>query len=218
MKTIFNYLFFLIIILSIGSCKKNTDYLKINGSIYNPANQSHISNVDINLFAKGVSSGVYSAGFNQIATTTSNQQGFYEILIPKEKSDLYRLHVHKPEYFTKTIEFSANVFTQQNTYVQNIELHSSGYIQLRIVNAYPFDEEDVVVFYFTNTNEVCIDCCSNSSNKGLGPQFDTTIVCKFYGDSYVHFLRSVKKNNQTNIYTDSLFCPAFSVSEYVIQY
>lgn len=208
---------FLIVLVLFTSCKK-TDYIKINGYVFDKSDQSDIDKANVTLFAKGIASGVYSSGFRQIAKTTSNPDGYYEMNIPKEKSDSYKLIAHKDDYFSKQIEFSANVFDNQSFYEQNLELYSSGYIQLRLINKYPYDENDLIVFYFTNADEVCADCCSKTPYQGIGEMFDTTIVCKFYGNMNIHFVRNVKKDKQTNIYTDSLYCPAFSLAEYTIEY
>lgn len=200
------------------SCKKKETELTISGTVYDPDLQQYVSSATVVLSGNGMQSGVYVPSFTQIATTTTDATGKFSFAFVREKADNYRLVVKKDMYFEKTIEFSASVFDQSPDYVEEVELRPSGFVQIHLKNAYPSDNDDLVVFYFTNCVEDCIDCCLNTPRNGYGPAFDTTFTCRFYGNKKINFLWSVTKDQQTDVYTDSLYCPAFDTQYYEILY
>jgi hypothetical protein len=214
MKTLHWFLLVLLVI----SCRKRETDVNISGRVYDPDLQQYIASATVILSGNGLQSGVYVPGFSHIATTTTDASGNFSFTFVRDKADMYRLVFKKDMYFEKTIEFSAAVFDSSSEHLENVQLRPSGLIQVHLKNAYPSDDDDLVVFYFTNCVEECIDCCLNTPRNGYGPAFDTTFTCRFYGNKKINFLRSVTKDQQTNVFADSLFCPAFDTQVHEILY
>jgi hypothetical protein len=200
------------------SCKKNKDEIEISGRVFDSSNNQYLADAKVKLGGNGVQSGVYTPGFTDIASVQTDANGNFSFTVKKDKSDSFRLTVSKDQYFPQVFEFSSAVFSQSSTFTKDIEMPATGTLQVRIRNAYPDDYDDKIVFYFSNSDLVCLECCTNTHRTGNGPTFDTTITCKFYGNSNIVLLRSVTKNQQTNVYFDSLYCPSFSTAEYEILY
>jgi hypothetical protein len=199
------------------SCKKDNNLI-IKGKVYDPNLKKYLSEVNIILKGNGVVSGVYTQGFQQIASVVTDIDGCFSVEIEKDRSDKFILIFSKDSYFSKEYEFSASVFNINNTFEKDFEIMPLGYVNVHLYNEYPFDSEDKVVYYFTNTQEECMDCCVNNSSIGMGEVYDTNFTCKFYGNSYIYFARSVTKDSNTNVYIDSLYCKAFSTETYDIPY
>jgi len=200
------------------SCKKNKDDIEISGRVFDSSNNQYLADAKVKLGGNGIQSGVYTPGFTDIASVQTDANGNFSFTVKKDKSDSYRLTVSKDQYFPQVFEFSSAVFSQSTTFTKDIEMPAAGTLQVRIRNAYPDDFDDKIVFYFSNSDLSCIECCTNIHRTGNGPAFDSTITCKFYGNKKIVLLRSVTKNQQTNVFFDSLYCPAFSTAAYEILY
>jgi hypothetical protein len=212
--------FFLIIFSSflLSACNKKKDEITISGRIFDDSSGQFVSGATVRLSGNGVQSGVYSPDFVHIDTKTTDNDGVFSFTLKKDRSDGFRIAVTKDMYFQEVHEFSSAVFYDADEYDKQIHLKPAGFIQLRVRNAFPDDWDDKIVFYFSNSDLNCSDCCTNTPHTGNGPTFDSTFTCRFYGDTKIVFLRSVTKNQQTNVYFDSLFCPVFSTASYEITY
>jgi len=210
------HLFLLILLLV--SCKKKDTEVSISGRVYDPDLKEYVASATVVLSGNGLQAGVYVPGFARIATTTTDASGNFSFPLTRDKVDKYRLQINKDMYFENTIEFSATVFDNSTKYEKEVSLRPSGFVQIHLKNAYPSDDDDFVVFYFTNCAEDCIDCCVKTPRNGYGPAFDTTFTCRFYGNRKINFLRSVTKDLHTNVFADSLFCKAFETQYYEVLY
>jgi len=200
------------------ACNKNKDEITISGRIFDAKSGQFLSGATVRLSGNGVQSGVYSPDFVHIDTKTTDSDGGFTFTLKKDRSDSFRIAVSKDMYFQEVVEFSSAVFYDADQYDKEILLKPAGFIELRVRNAFPDDWDDKIVFYFSNSDLNCSDCCTNTPHTGNGPMFDSTFICRFYGDNKIVFLRSVTKNQQTNVYFDSLYCPMFTTASYEITY
>ena len=218
MKTSAKLLSFIFAAFLFTACNKNKDEITISGRIFDPDLNKYVSGAVVKLSGNGIQSGVYTPGYSEIERMTTSEDGSFSFTLKKSTHDGFRLTVTKDNYFTQTHDFSASVFYEASEYEKEVLFRPSGTLEIHLYNAYPSDEDDKVVFYFSNADLTCSGCCINSPLTGNGPAFDTTFSCKFYGNQNVLFLRSVTKNQHTNLFFDSLFCPAFSTATYHIEY
>jgi hypothetical protein len=209
--------FFYFAIFAAG-CKKHEDEITISGRIYDNGFSQYLSGATVKLSGNGVQNGIYSPEFVTLETLITDAGGNFVFKRNKDRSDSFRITVTKDSYFTENYEFSSSVFSSSLTYNLEIKVEPQGQIQVHLYNAYPSDNDDKVVYYFANSDLDCMNCCTNVPHIGLGPAYDTTFTCSFYGNRKIVFLRSVTKDQQTNLYLDSLFCPAFSTETYDIPY
>lgn len=212
-------IFVFIILLSLSySCKKKETELKIYGKVYESNQSSPLNNVKIVLSGKSLTSGVYNPFYNDIASATTDVNGNFEIKFKNQRSESYRVSILKENYFSKLIEFSGKEFEVKPEFEKNFNLIPVGFINLRVKNVFPDSFDDKIIFYFSNSNEICEDCCSNIPYTGIGPLFDTTFTCKFYGNETARIFYSVTKDNKTFVYNDTVWCPAFTTVSHTIEY
>ncbi len=202
----------------LSACNKDKDEITISGRVYDSGLDQYLSGATVKLSANGVQSGIYTPDFVVLETTTTDSDGRFSFVRKKDRSDSFRITALKNQYFTEIHEFSSSVFASSVSYSKELEMNPEGFIELRVYNAYPSDEDDQIIFYFTNSDLNCIDCCTNTPHTGMGPAFDTTFTCRFYGNKKIVFMRSVIKDQHTDIYFDSLFCPVFTTEQYTIPY
>lgn len=208
--------FFFLSLLS--ACNKNRDDITISGRVYDSAMGQYLSGATVKLSANGIQSGIYTPDFVELETATTDADGRFSFVRKKDRSDSFRITAIKNQYFSEVHEFSSSVFATSETYTKDLQLNPEGFIELRVFNAYPSDEDDKIIFYFSNSGLNCIDCCTNTPHTGTGPAFDTTFTCRFLGNKKIVFMRSVTKDQHTDIYFDSLFCPVFSTAQYSFPY
>jgi len=220
MKTPFiTFIFYMFAgLMLLTSCKKDKNEIIISGKILDSGFGNYLVGATVKLSGNGIQNGIYSPDFVELETITTDAGGNFSFTRTKDRSDSFRITVTKNEYFSEVHEFSSTVFSASSEYVKEIQIKPSGYLQIHFYNAYPSDDDDQVVFYFSNAGQNCPDCCTNTPHTGYGPAFDTTFTCRFYGNQKICFLRSVTKNQHTNVYLDSLFCPAFETTTYQIPY
>jgi hypothetical protein len=206
------------IVFSTSACKKKKVMLKISGHVYDSDLNQNVAGANVILSGNGLEGGVYSPGFKTINTTVTDANGYYEFSFEKDQSDTYRVFLSKNQYFSITEEFSSSRFDSSVEIALDLELRPAGYVKIHLKNEYPSDDDDQIIFSFTNTAETCLECCNGTPRTGNGPAFDTTFTCMFYGNNKIHFMRSVTKDQHTNVYADSLYCPAFATETYEILY
>lgn len=221
MKNIFRKILFVFFIFSITvllSCKKKETELKLFGTVYDSSQSSALSGVKVVLSGKSLTGGVFNPFYNDVGYATTDEKGNFEISFKNERSDSYRISVLKENYFSQIIEISGKEFESKPSYEKNFSIKPAGYITLRVKNIFPDSYSDQIIFYFSNANEFCEDCCSNLPYTGIGPLYDTTFTCKFYGNEIARIFYSVTKDNKTFVYNDTIWCPAFTTVNHTIEY
>lgn len=207
-----------IIVCFSASCNKNERELKFYGSVFDSNQNKPMEGARIVLSGKNVEGGVYSPHFQEIASTTSDANGKFELTFEKKRTDSYKIYIFKNNYFSFEDIIPGSYFEAETSYEQNVILHPIGFITLNIKNQFPNSENDKIIFSFTNSVENCFDCCKNIEFEGLGTTFDTTFTCKFRGNKYAKIFYNVTKNNSTFVYVDSIFVEPFGTVTYNINY
>jgi len=222
LKKIFQFSLLLLLFLflfSFVNCKKNnTPEIHITGKVYDPNTKEYVSGVNVFLAGNGIVAGTYSPAFQDISNTTTDVSGSFSFTINKDKIDTYRLIFLKPKYFEEKIEFSSSYFDTKDTYFKSVNFFPVGYVKLRIVNAYPFDDDDKMIYYFNNSELTCYDCCDNTVKEVNGTAIDTIFTCLYHGNAILTLFRNVVKNNISSIFIDTLYCNAFDTTVYYISY
>lgn len=209
---------FFIFFILFSCINRNADIIYIRGKIYDPNQKLIVSDAAVRLEAKGVHANIYSSEYKQIAQTLSDNFGAFSFEENNNKYSSFRIKINKNDYFTLESEFSATIFDLDDTYDKIYYLLPIGYLHIHLYNSFPTDSTDKVVFYFEGENPNCVSCCSTTPITGLGPFFDTTFKCKWYGGTKVQFYRLISKFNSTYILVDTLFVPAFDTAFYELPY
>lgn len=202
----------------LSACNKDKDEITISGRVFDSGMGEYLSGATVKLSGNGIQAGIYTPEFVELETVTTDAGGNFSFVRKKDRSDSFRITAVKNQYFSEVHEFSSSVFSSSQSYSKEIQLAPEGFIEIHLFNAYPSDEDDKVVFYFTNSGLNCPDCCTNAPHNGIGPAFDTTFTCRFYGNKKIVFMRSVTKNQYTELFFDSLYCPVFTTAQYSIPY
>jgi len=200
-------------LLSVFACKKEgVDPYSIRGKVADARNASGLSGVTIKVEKQAVQNGVYSSTYVRALTTTTGGDGYYEGTWERETITSLKVIAEKDRYIPVNV-----VLTEQEIgsgdITKNITMHPEAFASLQFVHN-GANSNDYLSYNFTNTNFDCA-CCKPGWKDVLG---DTTVTCKVYGDHWLVYKIQTHINDVDSSYTDSIWCPAFSVTSTIINY
>ena len=219
----FHNKFCLLLILSIAlvatvGCKKHDNNLNIKGNVYDPNLKQYLANVTVVLASSKIEGGTYNPNYQNIASVKTDAGGNFSFEFVEEKVIGYRISLSKSRYFDYSEEISADKLNTGETYSVSYYLYPQGFIKLHVKNLAPFDENDIISYFFSEGYKNCLDCCGNTPIIGNGILYEETTICKTFGDQNVTISWTVKKNNNLTAHSANIFCPAFDTVSYDLNY
>ena len=211
-------LFFISFLLLETSCKKEEKKIKVWGYVAD-ASGNKVSGVRVNLQGTLLEGGSYSSGFSDIASSTSNTSGNYDISTEWKVVYKYKIKLFKQNYFDNSYEYLANDIPSGAEVNKNLVIHPVAWIKIVVNNVNPYDDNDQISYkYDENEPFNCYDCCNNSSIVGNGMLYSNVLVCKLKGNATAKVMWVVKKDNIIQSYSQNIFCNAFDTTEVSINY
>lgn len=187
------YLFCIIGLLFIVSCKKGSAEFTIKGTITDATFQQGLTGATLNLYQ-------YPTGSNTpslIGTTTLSSDGSYSFTFKRDKMEKYVITVAKTNYFTlnETIYFSSLSIEEDN--IRNFSTTAKSWVRLRFLNENPSDLDELR--YIKQQGKVsCTECCP-SDYVYLSGAVDTSIYCINDGNTVYSYMYSVLNTTNTGI-------------------
>jgi hypothetical protein len=216
---IFASIIFVILSFVSLSCKKDDEnQIIVKGSITDPKTGSGIAGCSVYLDGKILSSGVYNDNFSEIASATTDGSGQFEIKTDWQVVSQYRIRAFKLNYFENSSLVSAESIPKGGTYSTTINISPVAWVRLNVTNIVGFNNDDQIQYKFASTPQTCFDCCGNQFIVGDGATYSSTMKCKVIGNRYNKFYWTVRRNGDTNPFSDSIFCPSFDTTVKVINY
>ncbi|HOY33170.1 MAG TPA: carboxypeptidase-like regulatory domain-containing protein [Bacteroidales bacterium] len=211
------YIILLSIIVSCNKDKKNT--IHIEGRVYDPNTAAYVQGAEVSFAASKLSSGgVFSSGYEVIATTVTDALGTFVFDFVNDKYAGFQIRISKPQYFGLFKDISTSEIVPEITFSPTYNIYPVAYIDLKIRNAMPFDTSDFISYYFSSGWLGGYDCCDNTIMQGHGADFTDTVLCKTHGNQNVTLTYNVTKEGTTLLHTTTLYCPAFDTTYFIINY
>lgn len=190
--------------LFIVSCKKESSEINLSGSLFDSYAGNYVAGATVSIQANGVVGGIYNAGYTTVASGVTDANGHFEFIIDESAYDSFRFTFIKDGYFvTQEIKTAGNI-DPENPFNGSFNIYSKSIIKLHVQNINPYDNQDIISFYFVNPPSYCSDCCVTGPIQMEGTNIDTTIYCNSYGDYDLRLSYSYTKNNTNYIYNDTL--------------
>ena len=208
------------LILGQMSCEKEEQNITVEGKVKNTNTGNGIPDATVILDNKPVSSSVYNAGYQKLASTTSSSDGSYELNYKKERSSDYRITVRKDAYINFRKEYAPDKFESKEKINMTFDIASKGYIKTEITNVSSYNDDDHFFIRFLDAGDgQCTDCCPSAYIHGYGQYFDTIIVCAAPAEDYYRYEYNVTINNSTSLYgPDSIYVKPFDTTKITIDY
>jgi len=205
------------IIVSCNKDKKNS--IHIEGKVFDPNTAEYVGGVDVTIAANKLSSGgIYSSAYEDLATTTTDENGLFVFDFTEEKFGGYQIRASKTNYFSLFKDIDAADIEAGVTYSPTLNIYPVCWLELMIRNAVPYDTNDYFSYSFTSGFLKGYGCCGNTVMNGHGMYYGDTVICKTYGNQNVTLSYNVTKNNATFIYHKTLYCNAFDTTYFVVEY
>lgn len=216
MKTIFIFFTFLTAFL-ISSCKKDPDMVKVNGTVIENYVGGAISGASIVLQGKGVNTGIYSTGFSDLASTTSDASGSFSLEFEKKPYSEYRFIISKPNYFSEFVNVASTAI-DGSSYNGQLKLSAIATLHFVIKNINPVSGEDYINLVITQQPASCSDCCTTSQINLPGMAVDTSFYCTTHGNHSIILMKTIKHGGSQVISVDTIAAQAFQTQEVIINY
>lgn len=211
------FLFTLIILMV--SCKKKDINIHLRGAIYDPNQNLYISGASVILQSSNVQTGVYNAGYSDLATTITDGSGKFSMDFNSSHTVGYKLIVNKDNYFYSETNVDPQLWSGGNTYYPVYNIYAQAYIKLTIINANPVNQNDEVNYYLKNAGSVCTGCCPDSIRTGSGMFFTAVYKCLTQGATKVTVHWDYTKGPNPDIARDvEVYCAPFDTTFYKIEY
>lgn len=209
---------FLLLLISIFSCKKKAQYFEIIGVVTNPITSSNVEGVTVIISSNTVSSNVYNASYSQLASTTTDSEGKFKFKLKYDKTVSYQIDLYKDKYFDETINFDYSVINPKTPYNVEYSITPEAILQFKIKNKTPFSEADELQYWYAGSTKKCPSCCTDTKFTLIGMDVEVLSTCKSIGNKYAKIYWTVKKNQHSNFYVDSVFCMPFQTTVFNLTY
>lgn len=207
----------LAVVALVSGCKKNDNQnLILEGKTSDSRNGTALSGVSVDLDQQVVEGGSLNSTFTYAGESATASDGSYHIEFERENALEYRADFSKEGFFDRRYELNPDDFRPGETVTLNTSLIPEATISIRLQNIYPESDEDEIRFRYLDANFDC-ECCNNDFIIVTGANADTTFECKMHGDYLIHYVYEILRSTDTTV-VDSVFCPAFQMTEVHITY
>jgi hypothetical protein len=198
-------LIIIFLFVSITSCKKDKETKKISvaGQVLNELNNSPVSGITISLNESCGSSSVGNvSGWSTIASTTTDKNGFYSFSLEVSDCSGWKVDVNaSPNYSSQYSTSWFNVKPNEQVNKTTL-LYRNATLIVTATTSSPLGPND--------------DFFMNLPGIGCRCYYETTTRAK--GGFYNEITWTVKRNNVTNSFSDTVFCPFNINRTYTINY
>jgi len=214
------YSFFILLttVLLFNNCKKDTKVYNISGNISNKQTGENINGVKVSLDAKMIKDGVYNPSFVNIVDAYTDDVGNYSMEINEEQVSDYRFRISKDAYFDYEEIVNVDDLQSSSTFTKNFEIIAESWIELKVKNITPHDNNDKIVYHFTNIEVIGNQCCNNQPNTGIGAEYNKTHTCKVQSNDWIFLEWTVIKNGGHHVFDDSLYTEPGQTTKYALNY
>jgi hypothetical protein len=209
-----------ILIILVSSCKKNDkNTLRVEGKVFDPNTNEYVQGVTVVLSASKLSSGgIFSSGYVDIATMTTDASGTFACEFKEDKYSGYRIYISKAHYFDYIKELTTSDIVAGTTFSPTYNLYTECFIWMEVHNLIPQDINDHITYGFSSGTTEGYGCCDNTYYQGYGMAFNDTVICKTHGNQNVTLTYNVTKGGSTIQHTITRYCNAFDTTRFVANY
>jgi hypothetical protein len=201
------------------SCKKNKNIIQVEGTVFDPNTNEYVANVNVVLSASKLSSGgIFSSGYEDIATMTTDASGTFSCEFKEEKFSGYQIRISKEHYFELVKELTTSDIVAGSKFSPTYSIYPECFIRMEVRNVIPLDTNDYITYNFTGGWVSCYECCDNTLYSGIGMNYSDTLICRTYGNQNVTLTYNVTKGGTTLLHTLNHYCNAFDTTKFIVSY
>ncbi len=215
---IIQVLFFLCASLFCQCEKPEEVTYRIYGTISNALTNSSITNAEVRLSAQILNAGTFNNSFQLLETQRTNSQGYYEFNIDKELFNSMKVQFDKELYISQEEEINPESIDPVEGLEVSMELEPLAFVNLKVKNISPFNDEDELVFRYTTSYFPQCVCCNNQYQYFTGMEVDTVVNCTIIGGTQLDYYYSISRGGSSTAASGSQFIESFGTVDIEINY
>ena len=175
------------------------------------------SDIDLELERRVLENGVLNGNYQPVGSATSDADGLAHFFFNRVNALDYQLNLVSTDWFPRSDFIQPDAFLASSEVEHTTEATPRGTVHIRLVNAFPLDENDKVQFRTLNPPSEYLTC-SNAWETHLGTEVDVERTCDVEADRYLPFRYHVTRNGELTEHLDSLWIPRGEFTELLIAY
>ncbi|MEI6123038.1 MAG: hypothetical protein WCQ95_05350 [Bacteroidota bacterium] len=202
------------------ACNKDKrNAIHIEAKVFDPNTNIAVVGANVTISASKLNTGgIFSSGYEDIATTTTDASGTFIFDFQEERFAGYKITIAKEKYFGNIIELTTSDIVPGTTFSTVYNIYPECFIKLKVQNVINYDSTDHIAYSFTAGYVNCYECCDNTIYQGHGLNYSNTIACKTYGNQNVTATYNITRDGSTMMHTVSHYCNAFDTTTFTISY
>lgn len=197
-------LFFLIVLLTVISCKKKSVNTSIKGSVSSLSETKPIEGANVKFYIKKLGANAYSSAFKLEEEQVVSSDGTFKFSFLKSSSDIeYKLYVSGSNYQTTELLINPSSIQGGEENRRNVTLLALGSLTFKLKSGTFSNPADEFLFNFKNELETGT---SFLNQLYLGDQIDTVLNTPIIAEKYHRFNYILKRNGSYYTIDDSVFC------------
>lgn len=192
-------LFFLL-----AQCKKKEENYTLTGQVINPELNAPVAQIIIELWGTKISSGTVQNQLIKIASTKTDQNGFFSFTFEKAIYSAIIIKTNKENYFYTEKNININNLSIKEAYHTIIYVHGIAWIKNIIKNTGSQSTNDILYYKIILPYDDCSSCCSEQMYTFEGVGIDTSWICPVYASKTFTIQWIYKYNNYSQPHLDSL--------------
>ncbi len=201
-----------------NGCRPEPDNnLVLNVTVLHADTGNPAANIDLELERRVLENGVLNGNYQTVGLATSDADGLAQFFFNRVNALDYQLKLVSTDWFARSDFIQPDDFLESSEVEHITEATPRGTVYIRLVNAYPLNEEDKVQFRTLNPPGDYLTC-SNAWETHLGMEVDVERTCDVEADRYLPYRYHVTRNGELTENLDSIWVPRGQLTELLIAY
>ncbi len=175
-------LIWIFIVPLLAGCSTSTEFFVFDCVIQNALNNAPLEGAAIVLQGQRVTGGSFNPNFQTLGTAATDANGHFVLEVDKELFNAYRLNISLPQYVNTSVAISPDDVPLSTAYTNTFRLEPEAWVSTRIRNTSESQHIDVTINGSSDNSE---ESCNSLHVIHEGTVFDTTLVCRMYGNRLV---------------------------------
>jgi hypothetical protein len=194
----------------LGACNKPGDLkFTIEGQVFDKSFNQNLQQATVRLFRVPIAT---TQEVLIAEETVSN--GTYSFTFERDMSERYIVRFEKENYFNEINEVFFSQLQVGLPYQLNFNVEAIAVMNWVLVDQTPNNSNNSVIIQKLESRAVGAGTCPNQQYEFFGGQGNDTLRCAVGGNQYVKFYKVQLPNFQL----DSVYCPAFEETFYIVNY
>lgn len=178
--------------------------LRLDVNIRHDYSDDPLSEIELELERRVLTNGVLNGNYESVTQASTDVSGNASLTFQRVNALDYQLHGSGNDWFSWSIWINPDDFLAQEIIALDHHMTPSAQVVIRLMNANPLDENDVISFRTLNIPGD-YPTCSNAWENHSGMDVDVTRSCWIEADRYLPYAYSVNRNGSWTETVDSLW-------------